>query len=252
LNLRALAEDLLDLFLPRGCLGCGDRISPEEEESLVCGRCRTLLRCPPAPRCPRCDVPFGTGRPREALCLECESWPEILRSARAAVVMEPPADALVHALKYDGWRSLGSLMGRRMAEVCIQVSGGPLIVPVPTTSRRQRVRGYNQATVLAQVVSKRLELPLVDGLLRSHGGTQVRAGPRERREKVAGAFRVVSSARSRIRGRDVILIDDVLTTGATASSAAVALGEGGAGSVHLLAFARALPFGSGKRRALAG
>jgi ComF family protein len=252
LKLSTLAGDLLDVFLPRGCLGCGDRIPPESEEGLVCVRCRTLLRPPPAPRCPRCDVPFGTGRPRGSLCLECDSWPGILRTARAAVVMEAPADALVHALKYEGWQSLAGLLGRRMAAVLLPPTGNPVAVPIPTTPERQRLRGYNQARVLAEVVCREVGLPLVDGLYRARGGTQIRAGPRERKRNVEGVFQVVSSSRSRIRGRDVILIDDVLTTGATASSAAMALGEDGVGSVHLLTFARALPFDSGERRTHTG
>jgi ComF family protein len=211
-------------------------------------RCRTLLRSPAPPRCLRCDVPLGTGQPVGATCLECADWPEILAFARAAVVMEPPADALVHALKYGGWRSLGEMMGRRMATVCPPVGGDPVVVPLPTTSRRRRMRGYNQARVLAEVVARELGVALVEALDRPSGGTQVRSGPRERRSNVHGSFRVVPSSRSRFRGLEVILIDDVLTTGATALSAASALGEKGAKSVRLLTFARALPFGAEGRR----
>ena len=139
-------------------------------------------------------------------------------------------------------------MGRRMASVTPAVSGDPVAIPVPTTPKRHRVRGYNQARVLADVVSRELNITLLDGLFRAGGRTQVKAGPRERHRNVEGVFQVVSSARSRFRGREVILIDDVLTTGATAVSAAVALGENGASSVHLLTFARALPFRSGEGR----
>jgi ComF family protein len=166
--------------------------------------------------------------------------------------MEAPADALVHALKYGGWRPLGELMGRRMAAVCPPVSPDSVVVPVPTTPERRRIRGYNQARVLAEVVARELDRTLFEGLSRAKGGTQVRAGPSDRRKKVEGAFDVVRTTRSRIRGREVILIDDVLTTGATASSAASALGETGAGPVHLLTFARALPFGSGGERGSTG
>ena len=157
--------------------------------------------------------------------------------------MEPPADAIVHALKYGGWRSIGEMMGRRMVAVCSPPEGDAVVVPIPTTSRRRRVRGYNQARVLAEVVARELGVAMVEALDRPSGGTQVRLGPRERRSNVQGSFRVIPSSCSRIRGPGVILIDDVLTTGATALSAASALGEKGAKSVHLLTFARALPFG---------
>lgn len=248
----SLAGDLLNLFLPRACLGCGDRLPPEEGESLVCARCRSLLRPPPPPRCPRCDVPLGTGQPAGATCLECAGWPDILVSARAAVIMEPPADALVHALKYDGWRSLGDLMGRRMVDVCPPPAGESLVIPIPTTPRRRRMRGYNQAQVLAEVVASRLGVPMIGALHRPKGGTQVRSGPRERRSNVQGSFRVIPSLCSRIRGTEVILIDDVLTTGSTVLSAASALEEEGAASVRVATFARALPFGVEGTRTLAG
>ena len=176
-------------------------------------------------------------------------WPDILASARAAVVLEPPADALVHALKYDGWRALASLMGRKMARVCPRDLANPLIVPVPTTPGRRRTRGYNQARVLADTVAEELGGTVSEVLSRPKGRTQVRLGPSERRINVEGSFVVVPSSGSRIRGREVILIDDVLTTGATALSVTAILAEEGASSVHLLTFARALPFvDSGERR----
>ncbi len=248
MNLAALTKDLTDLFLPRGCLGCRDRIPPEEGDGLVCPRCLTLLRPPPSPRCLRCDAPFGTGRPKGAPCMECAGWPEVLVSARAAVVLEPPADALVYALKYDGWRALGGLMGGRMARVCPGDLADPLIVPVPTTPGRQRTRGYNQALVLAETVAEELGEEVSEVLSRPRGRTQVALGPSERRVNVEESFVAVRDPGSRIRGRAVILIDDVLTTGATALSATAALAGEGASSVHLLTFARALPFGGPRRR----
>jgi ComF family protein len=175
-------------------------------------------------------------------CLECQDWPEILITARSAVVLEPPADALVHALKYGGWRGLGQSMGRLMARRIPEPFPESVVVPVPTTHERRRARGYNQARVLAEVVAGELSLNLVDALERSRGRTQVSLAPVERRSNVAGAFRPRSAAFSRIQGAEVILVDDVLTTGATGASAAGALAEAGAKSVRLLTFARALPF----------
>lgn len=140
-------------------------------------------------------------------------------------------------------------MGSRMLRVSTPPEDDSVVIPVPTTPLRRRMRGYNQATILARVVAEGFALPLLEALARPRGDTQVRKGPRDRLSNVRGAFRLHSSARSRIRGREVILIDDVLTTGATAVSAAIALGEGGVRSVRLLTFARALPFGGDSRRA---
>jgi len=243
LTAQALAADLLDLLLPRGCVACGERIPPEDGGSLVCVRCRTLLRPPPPPRCPRCDVPVGTGTVEGTPCLECADWPEILFYARAATVMEPPASDMVHALKYEGWSRLSLPMGRRMAAVLPQASGSQVVVPVPTTPGRRRMRGYNQADLLARVVSGQTGYPLVEALRRPRGGSQVKSSPRERQANVSGAFRMVGAARSRIEDAEVILVDDVLTTGATAKAAASVLGAAGAKSVGLVTFSRALPFG---------
>ena len=237
-----LAADLLDLFLPRGCLGCRERIPPEESQGLVCARCRSLLRPPPSPRCQRCDLPLGTGQPPGEACLECAGWPPILSSTRAAVVLEPPADALVHSMKYEGWRILGQVLGGYMAKNPPGQTGTGPVIPVPTTRRRQRRRGYNQALVLADYVAREWNRPILDALERPSGRTQVRLSPSERRTNVQDTFQVKESVGSRIRGRRVILVDDVLTTGATAISAAEALGKAGAKEVHLLTFARALPF----------
>ncbi len=182
------------------------------------------------------------------ICLECEAWPAVLESARSAVVMEPPADALVHALKYGGWASLGEIMAGRMTALMPHGWIGSVVVPVPTTPARQRRRGYNQAWILARVVARDRGLLLLDALERRGGGTQVHLAPSERRANVQGSFAARPPMRSRIPGRKVILIDDVLTTGATAVSAAKTLGEAGAEAVHLLTFARALPYGDGSGR----
>jgi len=213
------------------------------------------MRPPPAPRCPRCHLPLGTGQPPGERCLECAGWPPVLCSVRAAVVMEPPADALIHALKYEGWRSLGQIMGRRMAglpefegRASLRKGSTPLVVPVPTTRRRERTRGYNQARILAQVVAREWGRPILDALERPAGRSQVRLSPTQRQANVRGAFRMRTVVGSRIEGRKVILIDDVLTTGATAISAAETLAQGGAREVHLLTFARALPFDADGRR----
>jgi len=116
------------------------------------------------------------------------------------------------------------------------------IVPVPTTARRLRERGYNQAKVLADGVARLTGGRCLDALRRRDGGeSQVALHPEERRANVKGAFLLRDSSVERILRRDLVLVDDVLTTGATAGAAAEALEGGGARSVTLLTFARALP-----------
>lgn len=237
----------LDLLLPPACAGCGAHLPREGSRPprRICPRCRTRLVAPAHPRCERCEAPQGTGRPPDRACPRCGDWPAVLRWARTAALLRPPADALVHALKYDGWPELGEEMGALMARIALPNGGslaGRVLVPVPTTARRLRERGYHQAEVLARALAREGGGHLLPALVREGGGeSQVALHPDERRTNVKGAFQLRDSARRRIRGGEVVLVDDVLTTGATAIAAAEALVEGGADGVVLLTFARALP-----------
>jgi ComF family protein len=158
------------------------------------------------------------------------------------VILDEVAGALVHALKYRGWNGLADFMARMMVPDVPRGHPHPVVVPVPTTPWRRRTRGYNQAALLAEGVARRTTLLLVEALRRGEGRTQVDLGPRERASNVRGAFTLAEDLRSLIRGREVILVDDVLTTGATAMAAARALESGGVARVRLLTFARSLPF----------
>jgi predicted amidophosphoribosyltransferase len=256
----------LDLLLPPGCAACKTWLSGGHAAPLICGRCRSRLRGAPWPRCPRCHFPRGARRADAPDCLECRHWPEALTAARYAYILEPPAADLVHALKYEGWSELADLMGGTLVELAsgpppagpapttgaespahgtaeARGSGaGPVVVPVPTTAGRLRRRGYNQAELLAARLAAARSLRLVHAITRTgEGRSQTSLAPTERRENVRGAFAPVRSAEAEVAGADVLLVDDVLTTGATAGEAAGALSSMGARSVRLLAFARALP-----------
>ena len=238
----------MDFLLPTGCVVCRSWIPSAEgragasirgETSIICRRCTVRLARASWPRCPRCHAPRGTGREEASECLECSDWPPALTRARYAWILVPPATDLVHALKYEGWRELAEPMGVAMARE-LPRSPGSVVVPVPTTPARVRRRGYNQAGLLAGVVARRLGVPRHEALRRSSApSSQTRLSPRARKENVRGAFAMADGAG--LEGAEVILVDDVLTTGATASEAASTLALAGAASVSLVTFARALP-----------
>jgi len=168
-----------------------------------------------------------------ASCLECADWPEQLEVARYAFVLAHPADHLVHALKYEGWRELAGFMGGCIAD-CVgheaprqgAASGMAdqpctLVVPMPTTDARVRSRGYNQAALLADEVGRRLGLDVRPVLTRRSGAaSQTSLTPEQRRHNVRGVFEPVAGSARVVVGTHVVLVDDVLTTGATGAEAA--------------------------------
>lgn len=263
---------LLDVLLPPACVACGSFLPPGSRESMqgagdgprrriVCPGCAARLPRVPHPRCARCDAPLGTrvGRPEarhaSAGCRECRDWPVALGAARAAARLAPPADDLVHALKYGGWPEAAGFMAEQMLPVLASapIGADAPLVPVPTTPERARRRGYNQAEALARALAAPSGRCLVHALeRRSGGGTQVALHREDRRENVRGAFAVSDGGAAELRGRSVVLVDDVLTTGATGSEAAQTLVGAGADGVLLLTFARALPGRSGRAGAADG
>ena len=242
---------LMEFLLPPACGGCAGSLPSvqhrREGNPQICPSCLTRLKPPAYPRCLRCHAPRGTGLSEDRACPECHSWPSVLVTARCAAVLAPPADKLVHALKYGGWPDLAGELAERMIESTRRTFDSILdlpLVPVPTTPRRLRRRGYNQARLLAKEVANRTGGTLIDALERgTEGMSQVALQPGERRTNVDGVFSLQPGAQSLIRGTHLVLVDDVLTTGATASAAATTLQGGGAATVRLLTFARSLPTG---------
>ena len=241
-SVRGALAPLVDFLLPCACIACGSRIAGG---GLVCAPCRGRLRPPPAPRCARCDYPAGTGDRPGRPCLECLEWPEALGPARSAVALRPPADVLVHGLKYEGWRELApmmaELMERRLATLLDDLEGH-VITYVPTSSAHRRRRGYDQAELLARALAGRTGLAFAHLLARRRQKrTQVSLHPQQRMANVRDAFSLQPGAGQPAGGRDVLLVDDVLTTGATARAAAETLARSGVRRVALVTFARALP-----------
>jgi ComF family protein len=151
---------------------------------------------------------------------------------------------IVHALKYESWTRAAEKMGERMSRMRFPADVEEehvTLIPIPLSASRKRERGFNQSELLAAAVAKRRRLEMMNDVL--HRETAIRSQtqltPGERLSNVAGAFSVSNDSRSRIRGRHLMLVDDVITTGATLRAAAEALFAAGARTISYMTFGRA-------------
>lgn len=219
-------------LLPGACLACGEDAGPADP--LICPLCQSRWRRLPEPQCVRCGQPsLLDGDP----CRFCAGWPVELVRARSAVWLDEGARRAVHTLKYGGWWRVAEPLAGTMRGL-VAAGPGVTLVPVPLSPGRVRRRGYNQAERLARALARVMGGRVVPGLLvrTRHTATQTALSPEERRANIAAAFGVAG----RVAGR-VVLVDDVLTTGATLSEAALTLAKAGAKTVEAVTFARALP-----------
>ena len=233
------ANALLEFLLPRMCAACESPMSAADA-GLVCGRCWSRLPLLPKPQCERCGHPkTGTG------CVLCASLPPYVRAVRSLCwVPERTASRMLAALKYEGWSGVGADLGRRLARLAFPADvrrERAALVPVPLHPTRQRERGYNQSAEIARGVSAHWNIPVAPALLtrRVATETQTRLTPGERSANVKHAFAVRPNAHVNLRGQHLVLVDDVLTTGATLNECASVLFEAGARTISYLTFGRA-------------
>ena len=236
--LRRLGGLLLDTLYPPVCLSCD---APVATADTLCSDCFRSLRPITAPMCPVLGLPFEVSLGPEARSAEAIADPPPFDRARAAVVYNDVARALVSKLKYGDRPELARFCARLMVQGGHELFGADaVLVPVPLHRNRQFARRYNQSTELARALGKLTGLP-VDPLLVSRKKAtrqQVGLSGDARRRNVAGAFQTSRDISSRLRGRRVIVVDDVVTTGSTVKAVTRALQAGGAERVDVISFAR--------------
>lgn len=220
----SLLDALIGKIAPHDCLGCG------AEGHLLCAACGSQLALLPE-RCYRClEISPGA-----LTCAACYPASRLYR-VQAATVYGGSAKALIWRLKLAGAQAAAHVMAKHMAPLVKRGSQKPLVVPVPTATSRSRQRGYDQAKLLARELACQARLPYLDCLSR-HGQTHQHGLPRqERLAQLRSAFHAKQPWA--IADAHILLVDDVVTTGATLEAAAATLESAGAARIDAVVFAR--------------
>lgn len=235
--LAPLVEPLRSLFFPAHCAGCGSAVGEHDD---LCAGCAAAVEFVRPPRCGVCSQPYS-GDMAEFTCPNCRGEAFAFDCAVAVTLSRGPVRDMVHRLKYarELWlaRVLGTLMARGLDDERLAGMEFDGIVPVPLHPRREREREFNQAALLAAELSRASGIPLVAALARRrYTTTQTRLDREGRRQNLRDAFILRKNAR--VTDNNLLLVDDVLTTGSTLDACAAILLEAGACSVRALTVAR--------------
>jgi len=243
-----LIGSFLDWLYPPRCRFCKERILGRDEECF-CPPCRVKIRLASHPLCHTCGRPFLDAAGEDHLCAVCLAHELHFVQARSWACYPREEDEghplreVVQQFKYGRKVSLGKPLGRLMAREChefFRECSLDAIIPVPLHPKRLRWRGFNQSVLLAREVGRLWQLPMDPFLLRRSKETapQTQLAEEERRKNVRGAFHV--AAENSVKGKSLLLVDDVYTSGATVNECSRTLTRAGAKEVFVLTLARAV------------
>ncbi|MFA6350329.1 MAG: ComF family protein [Candidatus Omnitrophota bacterium] len=233
---------LVDLVYPRVCEVCKQSLRGIASiDKLVCARCWSKIRRNVPPFCSSCGRHLDRKNIAKNICPSCARTELHFDRAFSPCIYEGPIRDLIHNFKYKGKEHLGGALSRLLTEFIkeyrIPMEYIDTIIPIPLHAAKMREREFNQAQVLGSFIAKEFNIPLSTGVLHRHRNTRAQAevDPRHRPDNVKKCFS--ADKQISIKNKNILLIDDVFTTGATSSEAARSLKESGANVVFVLALA---------------
>jgi len=239
--LRRFFQALKDIVYPKICLGCKERIDRNAIDNLICRGCWQDIKRNIPPFCLSCGRTLKQGRFKKSICADCVRHLRYFDRAFSPCIYTGVMQELIHQFKYKGKNYLALPLSKIMIEFIkeydIPIEYMDFIVPVPLHNVRLREREFNQAEILARYIAEEFKKPLLkDLLVRSHPTrTQTKLATQKRILNVKGCFAIKN--RELVSGKKVLLVDDVLTTGATSSEAAFSLKDAGANIVFVMTLA---------------
>ncbi len=234
-------QGLCDLIFPPNCLLCKNFIPISPHDFPVCPRCQNLIKSNRPPFCQRCSRPLSR-LSAGLFCTICQKKNPAFDAAWAACLFNESLRELIHYFKYEQRTALTSYFSHHilnfMTAYCTErIAAIDYLIPIPLHPARFRERGYNQALLLAQTIAQTLHIPLSkNNLIRvRYTDPQTELGLKDRWTNIQDAFRIKRPAE--LKGKNILLIDDLLTTGATVSEAAQVLKQAGAQGVYAVTLA---------------
>ncbi len=252
-SMKRLLENFLDLVFPPVCAACRTPLATRGK--FLCTECLSDVRKVESPRCTICGIPFESRFGPDHTCGKCMKRRPSFRQAVSCFIYAGTVRRLIHRIKFDGdayaSRALCSLSAEVMQTSILQgipladaIKGsGVMVVPIPLHIARLRRRGFNQAVTMAGRLFPKDKVYV--NILRRTRDTrpQMQLSVRQRHDNLRGAFRLRHDRERVVKGADIILFDDILTTGATMENAACEFMRAGAASVYVLSLSRAVQQG---------
>lgn len=238
--LKSLRENFAELFFPPICPLCRNELLREDEE--LCEGCLSGMELIKKPYCLICGMQMESKEAISHICIWCEKEKPYFSKARAYAIFDFKMVETIHRFKFAGWLSLAKFLAKGMINIYkeeLKDDNYEVVIPVPLHWRRLLTRGFNQSAVLASAMARELNLRLELYSLKRVKNTKPQYGltRRERKENVKNAFKVINNAK--VKGKRILLVDDVYTTGATVGECSKVLKKAGADMIGVLTLARA-------------